>query len=139
MTILRGTMMEAIIAKIGIKGLLYLVGFLVLSGVLFGVYKHIELLGEHKVQAQVLAATQAESARRQKVLEDTQAYAQAKAAALEQSEKSNADLLARGVVASQAGNARACLDRAGVDRLRLIGRGRQGGVGTVKPAGKAAG
>jgi hypothetical protein len=131
--------MEAIIAKIGIKGLLYLVGFLLVTGAAFGVYKHIELLGEHKVQAQVLAATQAESARRQKVLEDTQAYAQAKAAALEQSEKSNADLLAASTTRSVANDRRPCLDRAGVDRLRLIGRGRQGSGGTVKPAGKAAG
>jgi len=131
--------MEAIIAKIGIKGLLYLVGFLVLSGVLFGIYKHIELLGEHKVQAQVLAATQAESARRQKVLEDTQTYFAPYVTALEQSEKSNADLLAASTARSVANDRRACLDRAGVNRLRLIGRGRQGSGGTVKPAGKAAG
>jgi hypothetical protein len=132
--------MEAIIAKIGIKGLLYLVGFLVLSGVLFGVYKHIELLGEHKVQAQVLAATQAESDRRKKVLEDTQAYAQAKAAALEQSEKSNADIQADITRRSAVNDSHACLDSIAVKRLRGIGQsGHQTGHRTAKPAGKAAG
>jgi hypothetical protein len=131
--------MEAILGKLGARIAFYAILALLVSGALFGVYKHIELVGEHKILAAAKAADEKEHARRMTDLETLQQQFASTVDALHSSEKSNADLVAQGRLASRVGDGRTCLDVVAAERLRAIGAPRrQAGDGTAKPAGKAA-
>ena len=92
------------------------------AAALWGVH-HLEQIGAAREIAKVQAATAAETARRDKVLADTQAYFAPYVEALDKSEKHNADIQADIDRLSAANNARQCLDAAAVNRLRAIGAG----------------
>jgi hypothetical protein len=131
--------MEELAVKYGLKIVGGLLLMLFLSGAAFGVYKHIELRGEHVMLERQKKADDIEHARRIGQLEITQKAFEKTVDALHQSETTNADLLRQSRERSHVNDSHSCLGAATAGRVWSVGAARrQADDGAVKPAGKAA-
>ena len=110
------------------KYVLYGIMAVAASGMVGLAIEHERHIGAETAVQKELVATQAESARRQKVISGAQRTAEVASQALEQKDRNNASLQKRIAVLSAANDGRSCLDVSSVRRLAEIGQSASGGV-----------
>ncbi len=106
----------------GSKILQYVLIAAALSGTIFGVYKHVQHQAIKAYVVEQERLTAAESARREKVIREAQAKAEAAVALANVQEQTNVALRKQIAALSAANNGKHCLDAASVRRLSKAGQ-----------------